>query len=153
MANDDLSLTASRTFVASPQSVFSAWTDPDGLWSWWEPGGTTVESAQIDLRVGGLYQIQSTAPQRNLTIIISGTYQDVNIPHSLAYTWTWQEASDTLLVKDSLVTVNFNALDTQTQIFLVHTGFPSLLARNRHLDGWQQTLESFSSYLSTRKQG
>ena len=27
MANDDLSLTASRTFVASPQSVFSAWTD------------------------------------------------------------------------------------------------------------------------------
>jgi len=152
MTNGNLSLTTSRIFAASPQSVFSAWTDPDGLRSWWEPGGTTVESAQIDLRLGGLYQIKSTAPQRKLTIVISGIYQDVNIPHSLTYTWTWQETDDTLLVKDSLVTVNFNALDTQTQIFLVHTGFPSLLARNRHLDGWQQTLESFDSYLSTRKQ-
>ncbi len=152
MANDDLSLTASRTFVASPQSVFSAWADPNGLRSWWEPGGTTVESTQIDLRVGGLYRIKSTAPQRNLTIVISGVYQDVNTPHSLVYTWTWQEADDTLLVKDSLVTVNFNTLDTQTQIVLVHTGFPSLLVRNRHVDGWQQTLESFDSYLSTRKQ-
>ena len=152
MANDDLSLTASRIFSASPQIVFSAWTDPNGLRFWWEPGGTTVESTQIDLRVGGLYQIKSTAPQRNLTIVISGAYQDVNTPHSLVYTWTWQEADDTLLVKDSLVTVNFSALDKQTQIVLVHTGFPSLLARNRHVDGWQQTLESFDSYLSTRKQ-
>jgi hypothetical protein len=49
------------------------------------------------------------------------------------------------------VTVKFEMLRTQTQISLVHTGFPSLLVRDRHLDGWQQTLESFDHYLSTRK--
>lgn len=151
MTNDDLSLTTSRIFSAPSHSVFSAWTDPNGLRSWWEPGGTTVESAQIDLRTGGRYRIKSTAPQRNLTIIISGAYREVNIPHHLAYTWTWQEADDTLLVEDSLVTVEFEILRTQTQISLVHTGFPSLLVRDRHLDGWQQTLESFDRYLSTRK--
>ena len=151
MTNDDLSLTISRIFTASSHSVFSAWTDPNGLRSWWEPGGTAVESAQIDLRAGGGYCIKSTAPQRNLIIIISGTYQEVNIPHYLVYTWTWQEAADTLLVEDSLVTVEFETLGKQTQVALVHTKFPSLLARDRHFDGWQQTLESFDHYLSTRK--
>ena len=150
MTNDDLSLTISRIFTSSLQSVFSAWTDPNGLRSWWEPGGTTVESAQVDLRAGGGYRIKSTAPQRNLTIIISGTYREVDIPQRLVYTWTWQEADDALLVEDSLVTVEFKALDMQTQVSLVHTGFPSLPVRNRHLDGWQQTLESFDQYLASR---
>ncbi len=151
MTNDDLSLSTSRIFPASSQSVFSAWADPNGLRSWWEPGGTTVESAHVDLRAGGEYRIKSTAPQRNLTIIISGTYQEVNSPHHLVYTWTWQEADDTLLVEDSLVTVEFETFGTQTQVALAHTGFPSLLVRDRHFDGWQQTLESFEHYLSTRK--
>lgn len=150
MVNDDLSLTVSRIFTASPQSVFSAWIDPNGLRFWWEPGGTTVESAQLDLRAGGEYRIKSIAPQRSLTIIISGTYREVSVPHHLVYTWTWQEADDALLVEDSLVTVEFKALGMQTQVALVHAGFPSLVARDRHLDGWQQTLESFDHYLSTR---
>lgn len=151
MTNDNLSLTTSRIFTASLQSVFSAWTDPNGLRSWWEPGGTSVESVQIDLRAGGAYRIKSTAPQRNLTIIISGTYQEVIIPHHLLYTWTWQEADGILLVEDSLVTIEFKTRGTQTQLSLVHTGFPSLLAHDRHLDGWQQTLESFDHYLSTQE--
>ena len=151
MTNEALSLTTSRIFAFPSHTVFSAWADPEGLRSWWEPGGTTVESAQIDLRVGGQYRIKSTAPQRNLTIIISGTYREVNSPHRLLYTWTWQEDENTLLVEDSLVTVDFKALDTQTQISLVHTGFPSLTARDRHLDGWQHTLESFDHYLSTQQ--
>lgn len=151
MTNEDLFLTTSRIFTASLQLVFSAWIDPDGLRSWWEPGGTTVESAQVDLRVGGRYRIKSTAPQRNLTIIISGIYREVSIPQRLVYTWTWQEANDILLVEDSLVTIEFKALGTQTQISLVHTGFSSLVARDRHIDGWRQTLESFDGYLSTRR--
>ena len=150
MVNDNLSLTTSRIFKAQPQDVFSVWTDVEGLRSWWEPGGTTVESAQINLLVGGDYRIKSTAPQRNLTIIISGTYQEVDIPQHLVYTWTWQEAEGIFLVEDSVVTVDFKAIDTQTQLSLVHAGFPSLAARDRHIDGWQQTLESFDYYLSTR---
>ena len=103
----------------------------------------------MDVCVGGLYRIKSTAPQRNLTIVISGVYREVSVPNHLVYTWTWQEADDALLVEDSLVTIDFQALHTQTQLSLVHTGFPSLLARNRHLDGWQQTFESFEQYFST----
>ena len=143
------SKTTSRTFNASPQAVFSAWTDSNGLSSWWEPGGTTVENAQVDVRVGGFYRIQSTAPQRNLTIIISGIYREVSVPNHLVYTWTWQEANDTVLVKDSVVTVEFKALNEQTQLSLVHTGFPSLVARDRHLDGWEKMLESFDQYIPT----
>ncbi len=89
MTNNDLSLTISRIFTTSAQSTFSEWTDPQGLRSWWEPGGTTVENAQVDLRVGGHYRIKSTAPQRDLTIIISGIYREVNVPHLLVSTWTW----------------------------------------------------------------
>lgn len=50
-----------------------------------------------------------------------------------------------------IVTIDFKAVDTQTQLSLVHTGFSTSPGRDHHIDGWQQTLESFEQYLSTQK--
>ena len=150
MTKQEFSLTVSRAIEAPIQEVFSAWTDPESLRFWWEPGGADVESAEIDLRVSGSFRIVSTALERNVTIIVSGIYQIVEIPQQLVYTWTWQDADGSFLTENSLVTVELKDLRTYTQLTLTHEGFISDIAQKRHMDGWESALDSFANYLATR---
>lgn len=151
MTAQEFSLTVARTIEAPIQAVFSAWIDPENLRFWWEPGGAVVESAEIDLRVGGSFRIISTALERNVTIIVSGVYKEVEKPQRLVYTWTWQDADGTFLTKDSLVSVDLKNLGENTQLTLIHEGFTSDVAQKRHMDGWESALDSFSHYLVTKR--
>jgi len=47
---------------ASPERLFSAWTDADQLRRWWGPIGATCPTAHVDLRVGGRYRIENRFP-------------------------------------------------------------------------------------------
>lgn len=46
-----------RTLPADPETVWSAWTDPDEAAQWFHPEGlsTPRDSVQMDVRVGGRY--------------------------------------------------------------------------------------------------
>ena len=46
-----------RTFRASPERVFRAWTQPAALREWWCPPGWVAGEIEIDLRIGGTYSI------------------------------------------------------------------------------------------------
>ena len=48
-----------RTFAASPELVWSAWTDPEQVAQWWGPEhfSTPPESVEIDLQPGGHYHL------------------------------------------------------------------------------------------------
>ena len=41
------------TFAASPERVFRAWTRPEEVRKWFGQQPDSLESAEIDLRVGG----------------------------------------------------------------------------------------------------
>lgn len=46
-----------RTFDASPEEIWTAWTDPDSVSKWRHPRGTSTprETVDIDAQVGGRY--------------------------------------------------------------------------------------------------
>src|SRR5262245_16235950 len=44
-----------RTFDASVERVWKAWTDPQEVMRWWGPKGFTSPSCKIDFRVGGKF--------------------------------------------------------------------------------------------------
>jgi uncharacterized protein YndB with AHSA1/START domain len=47
-----------RTFQATPEEVFDAWTDPEVLRRWWAAQPTwTSPGCEVDLRVGGRYRL------------------------------------------------------------------------------------------------
>jgi uncharacterized protein YndB with AHSA1/START domain len=56
MAQDQQVL-ITRDFDAPREAVFAAWTDPDQVAQWFGPEGFRTESVQIDLRVGGRYEL------------------------------------------------------------------------------------------------
>jgi len=47
-----------RTFPASRERVFRAWTTPEEIKRWKAPGDRTSPVVEVDLRVGGKYRIQ-----------------------------------------------------------------------------------------------
>jgi uncharacterized protein YndB with AHSA1/START domain len=52
----------SRVIKAKREFVFAAWTDPDHLPRWFGPAGFTVETREIDIRVGGVWRFDMVAP-------------------------------------------------------------------------------------------
>ncbi len=50
-------LRLTRTFAAPREKVFRAWTDPEELKKWFGPVGYATPMAEVDLRVGGKYQL------------------------------------------------------------------------------------------------
>lgn len=63
MTVQEHALKLTRTFRASRQTVFHTWTDPQELRKWWKLGdGWTLNTAEIDLRVGGKFRIGVKSP-------------------------------------------------------------------------------------------
>lgn len=53
----------SKTFTASPEAVWKAWTSPELIKKWWGPTGFTAPSAKIDLKIGGKYIYAMKGPE------------------------------------------------------------------------------------------
>lgn len=52
----------SRVIAASRELVFKAWTDPQHLPQWFGPEGFSVETLEIDIRVGGQWRFVMIGP-------------------------------------------------------------------------------------------
>jgi uncharacterized protein YndB with AHSA1/START domain len=57
-------ITMTRVFDAPRELVFKAWTEPDHVANWFGPAGMEVlrESVEIDLRVGGRFELRMVRP-------------------------------------------------------------------------------------------
>jgi uncharacterized protein YndB with AHSA1/START domain len=50
-------------FNASPEKVFSAWTDPEKLVKWYAPDGCTVHFKKVNAETGGQFHSCISNPQ------------------------------------------------------------------------------------------
>jgi uncharacterized protein YndB with AHSA1/START domain len=92
---DSTSLRLERTYDATAEEVFDAWTNPDVLRRWWvvqETWRTPV--ADVDLRPGGRYRLSMEDPASGVVRTVGGEYLEVLRPERLVYTWQWEAQSD-----------------------------------------------------------
>ena len=133
-----------RSLAAAPEKVFAAWTDPHLLAQWWGPPGHTVASVEIDLRVNGRYRIGLQQPDQP-PFFVSGTYQQIQPPEKLVFTWRW-ERSD-MDIGQSLVTVEIRGDGRHTNLILTHAQLPEP-AQAAHRQGWQGILDKLVSFFN-----
>ncbi|MGA9315864.1 MAG: SRPBCC domain-containing protein [Solirubrobacteraceae bacterium] len=131
-----------RSFDASPDEVFDAWTSPEVLKRWWavHPDGSTPV-AEVDLRVGGRYRLSMDSPDGERHTV-GGEYSEVQRPSRLAYTWQWELDSGEA-GHISSVTVEFVQRGDHTDVVLEHTGLPDSESRDRHAQGWSACMDIF----------
>jgi len=133
-----------RTFAATPEEVFDAWTSPEVLARWWaaQPAWTSP-GCEVDLRVGGRYVLRMR-DENGRVYAVGGEYREVSRPRRLVYTWCWEgtDGPDPGVV--SLVTVEFHPEADGTTVVLEHSGLPSEQSRTGHETGWIGTLENLA---------
>lgn len=138
----ETSLRVQRSYEASPEEVFNAWTNPEVLRRWWavHPDGSTPV-AEVDLRVGGRYRLSMESPEGERHTV-QGEYMEIDRPRRLVYSWQW-ELDAGGLGPASTVTVEFRERDEHTEVVLEHAGLPDAESRNRHAQGWTACMDIF----------
>jgi uncharacterized protein YndB with AHSA1/START domain len=142
IATKPVSLEVRKFIPASPDRVFSAWTDPEELQKWWGPKGVRCQSAEIDLCVGGRYRIANELPDGSV-LWIAGEFEVIERPRLLIYTWT-VETSDP---KKERVGVRFDKHEQGTSITITHEQISTLALRDQHQHGWNGCLDGLQRYL------
>jgi len=133
-----------RVLPATPEEVFDAWLDPEGLARWMCPGPVTSATAEVDGRVGGRFRIVMREPGTDY--LHTGEYRELARPRRLVLTWV-SEATRGL---PTTVTVELKPHGAgETELTLVHEGLPEETAE-RYTDGWGQILEKLAAHVRAR---
>ena len=138
-------LTIRRTFKATRERVFAAWTDPKVLAAWFCPEGGTLDKVECDARQGGRYRIAMRNAEGE-EYIVGGVYSEVRKPERLAFTFRWVE-DDPALERDTYVTIEFAERGGETEMIFTHEGFADEASRGRHEGGWTSFFEKMPAAL------
>jgi len=130
-----------RTIAATVDELFDAWLDPDSLAQWMHPGSTSHSTARVDARVGGTFEV--LMPRESGALRHHGEYRTIERNKKLVFTWFSHATHET----QTLVTVEFHAMDAGTQIVLTHEQLPDHEAGLRHTQGWNGALNLLEEFL------
>ncbi len=130
-------LRLSRRLKAPREAVFRAFTDPAALAKWFGPEAVQVTNVKVDLRAGGGYSMvfgEKDGESHGL----SGVYREISPPQRLVMTWVWDHGD--MAGMETLVTIEFGAVGTETELTLIHEKLPSQNSLDLHNQGWTSTL-------------
>ena len=149
----NIKLQLTRVFDAPRELVFKAWTDANQFQQWFGAAaceGSSLQSAQLDARTGGRYRLQVRKNDGEFFTTV-GVYREVKPPERLVFTWQFEkdgsgDAFGEVEPPEMLVTVEFKARGTQTELTLTHEKFASVESRDRHEEGWNRCLNELGKF-------
>lgn len=131
-----------RRMPVPREALYEAWTDPEGLREWMCPGDVISAEATLDLRVGGSFRIVMRNKEKVHEHV--GTYRVVEPPAKLSFTWSGLDNPGEI----TLVTVEFIADASESELVITHEGFTSGDLAQRYEMGWGTIARKFSDYLA-----
>ena len=135
-------ISITRTFDASPEAVFEAWTDPARFGRW--VGTESVKDVSMDLRVGGDWSARMILGD-GTEIGWHGSYLEVEAPHRLVLS-----LSDRPGDQFERVTVELKEVADGTEMTFTQAG-GNMPAENyaQAEEGWRSFFDDLSKGLSS----
>jgi uncharacterized protein YndB with AHSA1/START domain len=121
-----------RTFAASAEEVFDAWTSPEVMRRWlhcaldWD-----TPHAEVDLRVGGRVLVVMRKPDGS-EVEAHGEYTLIDRPHRLTMTWTFEDDPS----NEQLIELSFSESEGATTVLMVNSGISTDERREAQGEGW-----------------
>jgi uncharacterized protein YndB with AHSA1/START domain len=143
-AQPDRVVRIERTFDASAEDVFDAWTSPEVMRRWlhcaadWE---TPV--AEVDLRVGGKVLVIMRRPDGRESRL-EGEYTLIDRPNRLEMTWTFDDDPD----NEQVIELSFTESGGATRVLLVNSGISTDARRDGQDEGWRGCIDQLERMLS-----
>jgi uncharacterized protein YndB with AHSA1/START domain len=133
-----------RTFAASAEDVFDAWTSPEVMRRWFHcaPDWSTPE-AEVDLRLGGEVRVVMRKPD-GTEAEMQGEYTLIDRPHRLVMTWTFHDDPS----NEQLMELTFSESDGSTTVLLVNSRISTDERRDSQDWGWRGCLDQLERVLA-----
>jgi uncharacterized protein YndB with AHSA1/START domain len=119
-----------RTIAASPETVFSFFTD-HARWTEWQGIGGT-----IDARPGGELRVQMPGGQ-----VASGRFVEL-VPHRrIVFTWGWEGDAPPVAPGSTTVVVELEPHGAGTLVRLTHRDLAPPAVADHHRRGWERYVD------------
>lgn len=143
-------VTIERTFEASRERVWDAWTDPAQVAEWWGPTGFTVPRCELDVRPGGAFRIDMEGPDGTVHPS-EGVFEAVDEPEVLVFLTAAGQDEDGNYLFEVRQTATFEEREGVTVVRLDAEVLKAAPGSARYLegmeDGWRQSLEKLEGVL------
>ena len=142
---DDIALEITRTFDASAEDLFDAWTDPEQVAQWYGPEGFAKSDIHtFEAKKGGKYSLTMNAPDGKKHKLV-GEFKVFERPRKLAFTWQWAEGGkNNMGGAETLVTVELKPVGKKTEMSFRHEGFANEEAKESHNKGWSSSFNKLA---------
>lgn len=133
-----------RTFAASAEDVFDAWTSAEVMRRWFhvDPEWETPV-AEVDPRVGGEVRILMRSPDSG-DHGARGEYTVIDRPRRLEMTWAFDDDPS----NEQLIELSFSESDGATTVLFVNTGIATDARRESQDRGWNGCLDQLERALT-----
>lgn len=131
-----------RQIAARRSIVFDAFVTPEGLTSWWGPDEYPVISASADVRVGGHFRVRFRTAD-GLVHECIGEFLEVAKPERIIMSWQWTENGEPEEERGAVsrVELHLRAIDTGTELTLIHSNLRNEVSASSHQWGWDGALK------------
>ena len=119
-------VTLKKTYDASLEKVWQAWTDPEILKQWWGPNNVTIPECEVDLRVGGEFYIvmeagEAMGPHKGTRWPMMAKFTVIEPNSKLFYNaeaWTEGQKKEETLI-DQTTEITFSEEDGKTKVKII----------------------------------
>ncbi|WP_309385758.1 SRPBCC domain-containing protein [Cerasicoccus frondis] len=143
----DNTLKMQRTFKASIDRVWAAWTDQNQVFRWFGCPDSKGLGASIDLQVGGVYSVTLFTHGKEMTM--DGKILELDAPNRIKLGWRWVGDAEMEQLPQTEILIEMSAVSEGTLVKLTHTGFPNVDVCNEHQKGWSASLERVEGFVSS----
>ncbi|HEX5224368.1 MAG TPA: SRPBCC domain-containing protein [Solirubrobacteraceae bacterium] len=134
-----------RTYAASAEEVFDAWTSAEVLRRWLHAGEDwTTPVAEVDLRVGGTVRVVMRRPDGDDSEM-HGEYREIDRPRRLVMAWTFADRP----ANPQLIELSFSESGGATTVVMVNTDISDEARRDNQERGWRACLQELDRVLAT----
>ena len=132
-----------RTFAASAEDVFDAWTSPEVMRRWLHPAPNwDTPEAEVDLRVGGKVRVVMRRPD-GTEVEARSEYTLIDRPHRLVMTWTFDDDPS----NEQLIELCFSESEGATTVVMVNSGIPTDERHDAQDEGWHGCFDELARAL------
>lgn len=127
-----------RVFTASPEKVFKAFTDADAYASWLPPYGFVAKVHNMDMKVGGHYQMSFRNFGTGKSHSFGGEYLEIVPNELIKYS---DRFDDPNLPGEMITTINLKSVLCGTELNITQEGIPAAIPAELCYLGWQDSLD------------
>ncbi len=133
-----------RTFAASAEEVFDAWTSPEVMRRWFHCGPDwETPVAEVDLRVGGRVRVVMRRPD-GTEVEGRGELTLIDRPRRLLMTWIFDDDPS----NQQLIELSFSESEGSTTVLMVNSGISTDERRDAQEEGWHRCLYELERVLA-----